>query len=93
MKERKDLGLSYREAMHGVQTAIAHAMSGGDYEATMPKHLRVGVDSAHVSQAALVDLLVAKAVFTMDEYLESLRLCANDELARWEGENPRVRYR
>ena len=37
-----------------------------------PKHLRVGINSAHVSHAALARLLAAKGIITNDEYVEAL---------------------
>lgn len=75
--------LSYESALHGIQTGVAFEMERG-VSATEPKHLRVGVNSALVNDAALVRLLVAKGLFTMEEYLEELRLEANRELDRYE---------
>jgi hypothetical protein len=77
---QKDLGLSYRDALHGVQSAISYEMEMGIGRATHPKHLRVGVDSAMISDAAVVRLLIEKGVFTEEEFEESLRLQANYEL-------------
>lgn len=79
----KMLNLTYEQALHGIQTGVAFEIERGS-SASNPKHLRVGVNSAMVSDAALVRLLVAKGIFTMDEYLESVRLEANRELERYE---------
>lgn len=79
----RDLGLSYEEAMHGVQSAIMYAMSSGDTLAE-PKHLRVGVDSSMITHFGLFKLLQDKGLITEDEYIESIRLAANEEVARWE---------
>ncbi len=75
--------LSYKEAMHGVQSAIAYRIGRGEDLATS-KHLRVGVDSAMVTDAALARLLIKKGVFTAEEYAEEIRLEANRELDRAE---------
>ena len=44
-----------------------------------PKHIRVGIDSAMVSDRAMFDLLVAKGVFTEEEYAKALRDSAKRE--------------
>lgn len=80
-KPRNDL--PYHEAMHGVQTGVEIEMNSGS-KATHPKHLRVGVDSAMVNDAALARLLVKKGLFTWEEYREEIRLEANRELDRYE---------
>lgn len=80
-----DLTRRYRKTLHGVQSAIAYAIDRGDgYAATEPKHLRVGIDSAHVSNLALANLLIAKGVFTNIEYVGALLGAAEAELADWE---------
>jgi hypothetical protein len=87
MSEFKDLGLSYESALHGVQSAIAF-----EYERENPqqdmrrirKHLRVGIDSAHSSHAALADLLIKKGIISRDEYKEHVRLLMNHELHLYE---------
>ena len=87
-----DLGLSYEAAAHGVQTAIAYAMETGD-NATAPKHMRVGVDMTKADMGGLAMLLIAKGVFTSDEYVEAVRLAANTELAMREAEHPGITFR
>lgn len=52
-------------------------------DASLPlsiKHMRMGVDSAHVSDAALVKVLIAKGVITYDEYYASLVETAEEEV-------------
>lgn len=53
----------YYAAVHGMQSGVAMTMN---YDAgeTQPKHLRVGVNSAHVSASALTTLLVEKGLAT-----------------------------
>ena len=93
----KDLGLSYLEAAHGVQTAIAYDMQSGRSRVTEPKQLRVGVDMSKADQLGLAQLLIDKGVFTPEEYEEYVRLAANHELAEREeaiqGELPGVKFR
>lgn len=86
----KDLGLSYGQALHGVQSAIKFQQEHGFSASTEPKHLRVGVDMGKSDQAALVRLLMAKGLFTLSEYLEAVRLEANEELNRFEEETRRL---
>mgnify|MGYP001109260242 CR=1 FL=1 len=89
-----DLGLSYEAAMHGMQSAVAFEMNlPGRRSATEPKHLRVGVNSAMIDSATLARLLIAKGLFTAEEYAEALRLEANNELARYEALYPRMKFR
>jgi len=92
MWERKDLGLSYEAAAHGVQTAIAHEMNL-KRSATDPKHLRVGIDMQKADLGGLAMLLVDKGVFTQEEYFEYMRLAANYELAMREAEHPGITFR
>lgn len=81
----RDLGLTYEEAAHGVQSAIAKDMADGR-KATEPKHMRTGIDMSKADMLGLVTLLIEKGVFTSDEYIEAVRLSANEELAMREEE-------
>ena len=54
----------YLAAAHAMQSGVAAEM-GPECE---PKHLRVGINSALVGNAALARLLIEKGVFTLDEY-------------------------
>lgn len=56
---------------HAVQSGIALWMSI-DGKETTPKHLRVGVNVAHVDHSALARLLMAKGVITELEYVTAL---------------------
>ncbi len=49
-----------------MQTGVAIMMNYTNQ--TQPKHLRVGVNSAMSDQGGLAQLLIAKGVFTLDEY-------------------------
>lgn len=97
MKEG-DLGLTYEQAMHGIQTAVAYEIErdvakGMSKSATSPKHLRVGVNAAMAEQGALAQLLMDKGIFTLEEYKESIRLGANYELARYQVMYPGFTFR
>ena len=76
----RDLGLTYEQAAHGVQTAIAYDRTNGG-KATEPKHMRVGIDMSKADMLGLVCLLIDKGVFTEAEYIEAIRLSANEEVA------------
>jgi hypothetical protein len=76
--------LSYDAAMHGVQAGVAMEMNAQMNDAHTPKHLRVGINSAMVNDAAMVRLLVKKGLITEEEYAEEVRLEANRELDRYE---------
>lgn len=80
-----DLGLTYEEAAHGIQSVKASELSGGfGSHATKkfdPKHMRVGVDLSKSDTMGLASLLIDKGVFTLEEYTEYVRLAANQELA------------
>ena len=92
MKPR-DLGLTYHQALHGMQSAVAfdHDRGGRDGE---PKHLRVGVNSAHVAVAALAKLLIDKGVITLDEIEEANRLAMNEEVAQYQDRaGPNITFR
>lgn len=67
----------YLDAAHAMQSGVAMKMN---YEAaeTTPKHLRVGVNSAQCSTAALAVLLIDKGVITDDEYVAAVA----DEMER-----------
>lgn len=97
MPEWKDLGLTYEQALHGIQSAILQRIShdtnmSGEWSKLPdrntsfagPKHLRVGVDTSKAEQGALAALLVRKGVITKEEYFEEMRLALNQELANYE---------
>lgn len=67
-KKAKDIE-RYMRAAHRVQTAIAF---NPDRPADQYKDLRVGLDLSKSDQAGLVTLLIAKGVFTMEEYIEAI---------------------
>jgi hypothetical protein len=67
----------YAAAAHAMQSGVAAKMHHEPAE-TQPKHLRVGINSAMCDHAALVRLLIAKGVFTEEEYVKEIA----DEMER-----------
>ena len=51
---------------------------------TAPKHLRVGVNSAMVENAALARLMMKKGLFTQEEYIEALADVMEEEAKTYE---------
>lgn len=66
----------YTRAAHRVQTAIAFHP---DRPRDEYKDLRVGCDMSKADAAGLATLLIAKGVFTMEEYLEAVADSAERE--------------
>lgn len=75
----------YTAASHAMQSGVAQSMEI-DPASTTPKHLRVGVNSAHVSDSALVELLIDKGIFTREEFYTALADAMENEVASYEGE-------
>lgn len=83
MDDWVDLGLSYEEALHAVQSGVAYSHAKGSDDGS-PKQLRVGVNSALVDSSALAHLLIQKGLITEEEYAEELRLAMNYEAHRYQ---------
>jgi hypothetical protein len=73
----------YLAAMHAMQSGVAAEMHR-DPKPTEPKHLRVGVNSALLGNAAIGALLIEKGVITQDEYECALADAAEREKATYE---------
>lgn len=87
-KAMTDLGLTYEQAAHGIQSVKMNELNSpfGHAEKSKfePKHIRTGIDLSKAEQMGLASLLIDKGVFTREEYGEYMRLAANTELAREE---------
>lgn len=72
----------YHKAAHAMQSGVAmeHGRGGEDGS---PKHLRVGVNAAMSDMAGLVSLLIAKGVFTEEEYLDAIATSMELEVLRY----------
>lgn len=73
----------YEAACHAVRTGIMLLMGSPKYKAAEPKDLRLGIDSAQVSQAAIVELLVRKGIITYDEWYSTLADAMEKEKAEY----------
>jgi hypothetical protein len=94
IKDWVDLQLTYENACHAMQTAVAFEMALPERKsATEPKHLRVGINSAMSDHSALAYLLIKKGVITEEEYREELRLAMNNEVARYMSAYPKITFR
>lgn len=69
----------YRAAAHAMQTCVLYKMHNHPAE-TSPKHLRTGINSAMVDSSALATLLIAKGIFTEEEYIEAVADAMEREL-------------
>ncbi len=79
----------YAALCHAMQTGVAFTMEPGDginllSKECTPKHLRVGVNSAMVDSSALARLLMAKGVFTEEEYFDALIAAMQEEVDRYQ---------
>lgn len=72
----------YERALHAMQTGVAMEQQLDGAESA--KHLRVGINSAMIGDAALAGLLIAKGVFTLEEYVEAQAKEAQAEVRRYE---------
>lgn len=79
-----ELAAEYEELVHAMQSGVAYSMEHDNSHT--PKHLRVGVNSAMVSNQALVKLLVDKGLITLVEYYEALRDAMKAEVELYEQE-------
>src|SRR5579862_2888775 len=70
-------------AMHAVQSGVAMDQADDPHGESF-KHLRVGVNSALVNNAAVAQLLMDKGIFTEAEYFASLANEAEKEKLRYE---------
>ena len=84
----------YLQATHAMQSGVKLMMNYEHPEAqtpdnakdpsTSPKHLRVGVNSAMIDNAALVHLLLDKGIITQDDYEASIADQMENEVKLYE---------
>lgn len=75
----------HHEAAHAMQSGVSWEIEVGlDYAAATPKQLRTGINAAMSDQCGLVTLLIAKGVFTKEEYVAALANSMEDEKKRYE---------
>lgn len=73
----------YMVLCHAMQSGVSGKMIFDKHD-TEPKHLRVGINSAMVSNHALVKLLLEKGIINEKEFWESLVYCMFDEVVKYE---------
>lgn len=73
----------YYKALHAMQTGVAVEMEL-DNHSVLPKHLRVGINSAMCDNAALTKLLIAKGIITSEEHIEAITKEMQEEVKRYE---------
>lgn len=81
-EKREQLMTRYAKAAHAMQAGVAMMMEH-DPHATMPKHLRVGVNSAMVEAGVLAKLLMGKGLITEEEYFTALAEGMEAEVAKY----------
>jgi hypothetical protein len=74
---------SYEQLGHAVQSGVAMEMNFNP-RATDPKHLRTGLDLRAADAEGLATLLIAKGIFTRDEYAAAVTASAAREVERYE---------
>lgn len=73
----------YLAAAHAVQSGVMHEMNYNEHFTT-PKHLRTGIDLSKAEQGGLAELLIAKGIFTKEEYIKAMADAAEAEQKRYE---------
>jgi hypothetical protein len=74
----------YNRLLHAMQTGVMIDQEQLGSRDGSPKHLRTGLNSAMVSDRAIVELLVEKGVFTSCEFYEKLNFCMAEEVVAYE---------
>ena len=80
-----ELRAEYERQLHKMQAGVAFDIGNGG-SAHLPKHLRVGVNSAMVNNAAMAALLIKKGVITELEYYEQMVESMKKEADEYERE-------
>lgn len=83
MPTEDDINARYLRAAHAVQTGVAYTLEYDPSPGT-PKHLRTGLDLSKAEHGALVRLLIAKGLFTEDEYLQAIVDAVEEEKRAYE---------
>jgi hypothetical protein len=78
-----EAAIRYQAAGHAIQSGVLFDQQTGS-DSSSPKHLRTGIDLRAADQAGLANLLIAKGVFTRQEYVEAMADAAEDEQKRYE---------
>jgi transcription termination factor NusB len=87
--KRDDLQRRYEAAAHAVQAGVGMELADDERHhntnsSASPKQLRTGVNMAMIEHGALVRILIAKGLFTEEEYFEELVKGVEDEKRLYE---------
>ena len=81
---REEKVARYEALLHAMQSGVRMVMQKGILGETMPKHLRVGVNTTKCDHGALVKLLIEKGVITDGEYLDAIMEMMEIEVKTYE---------
>lgn len=76
----------YLDLCHAMQSGVAFKMNYEPDGETIPKHLRVGINTAMSDHGALVALLIEKGLITEDDYCDKLIEFMEREVASYQQE-------
>lgn len=79
----EDVLKEYYALSHAMQSGVQAELSLGDTSAN-PKYLRTGINSAMSDVSAIAKLLIAKGVFTEEEYYVAVRDAMRREVGDYE---------
>lgn len=79
----------YQELAHAMQTGVAYVMAK-DPSGSTTKHLRVGINSALVNDAAIASFLIKKGIITEEEYMDEILVQLEKEVERYTQEVNRL---
>lgn len=79
----EDVLKEYYALSHAMQSGVQAELSLGDTSAN-PKYLRTGINSAMSDVSAIAKLLIAKGVFTEEEYYVAVRDAMRREVSDYE---------
>jgi hypothetical protein len=76
----------FQQLQHAMQSGVAYSMHQQPNDQTHPKHLRVGVNTAMVQIAALVNTLVAAGVIDGRKFQDEANRLMRREVESYEAE-------
>ncbi len=79
-EELESLAKEYQSLCHAMMSGVSFLSDKSDQT---PKQLRVGINSAHVSDSAIVALLIKKGLISRKEFMQSLVEMMKCEVERY----------
>lgn len=76
----------YKANAHAMQSGVAYDITSNGLKAAAadPKNLRVGVNSSLIDTATIAKLLIAKGIFTEQEFFTALADQMKEEVERYQ---------